>query len=188
MRTLRPQAKLSKKFGEFAGRRHLFYDGGQPLDVSTQSKIGTLLDHDIDKVHIHRGYQTKEVSRRLDDRAFNLKRWALDPSKHVDTATAEELLQTAKRDTKLASSALTWTHSDAGMVLPAPAESKLLNANTRKREGQDRPSVPVPAGELTEAGRESIPYIDVREVANRVYRLMQHELTWERERVTKSGG
>ena len=188
MLSLSPQAERGKKLEEFAGKRCPFFDRGQPLDVSIRRQMETFVDRDLEKVHIHHGYQTEEVSRRLGARAFSFKGRAFNPPQNLDTVTAEELPQTANRGSRPASAVLTRTHSDAGMVLPAPAENTPLTVNTRRREGQDQPSVQVSAGGLTETGLESIPDIDVGEVANRVYRLMQHELTLDRERITKLGG
>ena len=77
--------------------------------------------------------------------------------------------------------ALTRTHPDAGMVLPAPAE------NTQGEVAQAKAEVQRSAAEgLAEKGSRSPPRGNVEEIADRVYRLMQLDLIVERERVSKS--
>lgn len=209
MLSLSPQAELGKNIQKFTERRRPLFDGGQPPDVSTRRQRETFLQHNLEKVYIPRGYQAEKISRRLGARALTFKgqfsgnRLNLDsattkglglldnqPVRAVQQAQSQKLpqRQLANRDFNLAPAALTRTHSDVGMVLPAPAENTPLIPDLQRRETQHRaseqPGVEGPAEKRT----ESTPRIDAGEVADRVYRLMQHDLRLEKERATKFGG
>lgn len=83
---------------------------------------------------------------------------------------------------------LTRAHSHAGMVLPAPAKNKTLTKNQGGKEERAKASEQLAAKALAEKRPESIPRINAGEIADRVYRLMQHDLILERQRTTKLGG
>jgi hypothetical protein len=78
-------------------------------------------------------------------------------------------------------------HSQAGLVLPAPAEDNTLAEKPKEKERRAENSGPWLAKASAEESPESIPRIDTREIADRVYRLMQHDLIVERDRTTRLG-
>ena len=96
--------------------------------------------------------------------------------------------QVANQDSSPAPAALPRKYADAMMLLPAPAQNTQLTTHTQRREAQAHASEQVAVRGLAEKRYESAPRIDVGEVADRIYRLMQHDLTLERERATKLGG
>jgi len=125
-----------------------------------------------------------------------------DPRQNLDATNTEEqgllthelnhvIQQTQPRrlpnlNLRPAPVASTGTHPDAGMILPAPAEN--VHPIDHAREGivqtkaeEQRSAAEVPA----EKGSTSPTRENVREIADRVYRLMQHDLILERERVAK---
>ncbi len=79
-------------------------------------------------------------------------------------------------------------YSDAGMVLPAPAENISLSANLQMREIQARNRVLLVTKDSDKKGDESSPRINLDKIADKVYRLMRSYLILERERTTKMGG
>jgi hypothetical protein len=90
-------------------------------------------------------------------------------------------------DPGLAPVALTGTHPGAGMVLPAPTENTHPTTQTLGGVVQAKAEVQRSAAEgLAEKGSKSPHRGNVGEIADRVYRLMQHDLILERERVTKN--
>ena len=83
--------------------------------------------------------------------------------------------------------ALTRTHPDAGRILPAPAENIRPTTHAQGGVVQAKAEAQRSADEgLAEKGSKSPPRRNVVEIADRVYRLMQHDLILERERVAKS--
>jgi hypothetical protein len=71
-------------------------------------------------------------------------------------------------------------HSRSGSVLPAPAENKTMTEKQKEKEVQTKAGEQLLANALAEKGPESMPRINVMEIADRVYRLMQHDLIRER--------
>lgn len=209
MLSLTPQAERGTELEKFTERRRFLFDQGQPLDVSTRGQMETLLGYNLDTVRIHHGYQADEVSRRLGARAFTFKGQVFGSRQNLDTATTEGLgllahelthviqqtkpqrlpqYKLASRDPSPVPAALTRTHSCAGIVLPAPAENTPLTTNPEEREVKAQASEQLAAESLAEKRSESASRINVGGVADRVYRLMQHDLILERERATKLGG
>jgi len=79
------------------------------------------------------------------------------------------------------------THSSAGMVFRAISQTPVASTRRQEETTRTQPSEQT----LTEASSEPEPetksqVVDVKEVADRVYRLMRHELIVERERATRS--
>ena len=71
-------------------------------------------------------------------------------------------------------------HVRAKADRPAPAKNETLTVN---REGREELAG---ISETLEGGASALQ-IDTKEIAERVYRLMQHDLILERERTTKLG-
>lgn len=126
-----------------------------------------------------------------------------DPRQNLDAANTEGqgllahelnhvIQQTQPRrllnlDPSPAPVALTRTHPDAGMVLPAPAENTHPTTRIQREVVQANAKVQRSAAEgLAEKSSESTPRGNVGEIADKVYRLMQHDLILERERASKS--
>jgi hypothetical protein len=78
-------------------------------------------------------------------------------------------------------------HSQAGSVLPAPAKDKILTKKQEEKERRAEASGPRLAGASVEKSPESIPRINTREIADKVYQLMQRDLIVERDRTTRLG-
>ena len=92
------------------------------------------------------------------------------------------------RDSGGATASLKSAHSYAGTVLPAPAQNGTLNKNQEGRKERAKANVPLIEKEFALKKTESISRINTREIADRVYRLMQHDLILEKDRVTRLGG
>jgi len=87
----------------------------------------------------------------------------------------------ADRYSKSVPVAVTRTHSDTSIVLPAPAVSMPLTTRPRKGKSEARGSEPLSAAGLAEKSPESVPQINTQEIADRVYCLMRHDLILGKE-------
>ena len=133
------------------------------------------------------------------------RRFLFDPRQNMDAATTKGLgllapdlahlvQQTqpqsrfANRDSSPVRAALTRTHSDAAMILPAPAENTPLTLDLQRGEVKGKASEQLAAEGSVEKRSKSPPRIDAGEVADRVHRLMRYDLVLEKERATKLGG
>jgi hypothetical protein len=92
------------------------------------------------------------------------------------------------RDSGMATVSLKRDHSYAATVLPAPAQNRTLNKNQKGRKERVKANEPLTGKEFALEKPESISRINTREIADRVYRLMQHDLILEKDRTTKLGG
>lgn len=206
MLSLSPQVERGKERDKFTERYRSLFDPGPPLEVSIRRQMETFLGRDLEKVRIHHGYQAGVVSRRLGARAFTIKGQDSGHRQNLDTATTQglgllahelthvtqqtqpqRLPQVANRGYSPVPAALTRTPSDAGMVLPAPAEDTPLTTRPARRAPARASELPGAQGSARKRS-ESASGIDVEKVADRVYQLMQHDLNLERERATKLGG
>ena len=78
-------------------------------------------------------------------------------------------------------------HPDIDMALTAPFNNSLPTNNIQFREAQTQANEQLLSDSLSKTTEP--PYqINLEEVANKVYRLMQYDLILERERATKMGG
>jgi len=76
---------------------------------------------------------------------------------------------------------------DIDMVLTAPFKNSLPTNNIQLREAQAQANEQLLSDSLSKT-TEPPHQINLEEVANKVYRLMQYDLILERERATKMGG
>ena len=75
----------------------------------------------------------------------------------------------------------TRAHSESGIIMPAPAVTMPLAARQRRGRNEVRASETTTVESSAEERPESGPQIDTGEVADRVYRLMRHDLILEKE-------
>jgi hypothetical protein len=156
MRSLNVQTKRGEELGKFTERRHFLSDTRQNLDAAN-TEGQELLAHELN--HIIQQTQPRWLPQR---RLPNL-------------------------DLSPAPVALTGIHPGAGMILPAPAENTHPIDHARGGVVQAKAEVQRSAAEgSTEKGSKSPTRRNVGEIADRVYRLMQHDLILERERVAKT--
>ena len=184
-------------------------DAAREAGATGATVISNARGEGIEKVHIQQEYQVEEVSRRQGARAFSFKSRVFGNHQNLDSATTKgpglpdhelnRIIQQAQsqklpqrhlanRDSNSVPARLARAHSDAGMVLPAPAENTTPIVNTRMRVTQAQASVQLAAGGPTEKRTEPTHRIDAKEVADRVYRLMQRDLIIEGERSAELGG
>lgn len=121
-----------------------------------------------------RGESIEKITQRL--------RPLFAVGQRLDVSTRRQM------ETFRAPASLARTHSHAGAVLPAPAKNRTLTKDQESKEERAKVSEQRAAKTLAEKGSESIPQIKASEIADRVYRLMQHDLILERERLPKLGG
>ena len=79
------------------------------------------------------------------------------------------------------------SHSGTEMVLLSPRKSLAPTTSPQQEEAQAQANEQLVADSLDNK-TESSPQINLEEVANKVYHLIQHDLVLERERATKLGG
>jgi hypothetical protein len=72
-------------------------------------------------------------------------------------------------------------HSRTDLVLLSPANSK----KRKEKETLARAGEPLSTNALIEKYPEPIPQINAAEIADRIYRLMQHDLRVEKDRTTR---
>jgi len=210
-----PQVKRAKELEDFTESFHSRFERGEPLDVTTRRLMEPFFGYDLEAVRIHRGQQAEEASRKLDARAFTFRGHIFGPRQTLATSTREgqgllahELthviqqtqphrlpqsrletdedftLPTTNQAVKAASPG---SHPGAEMVLLAPSKSSAPTTSPQQREAQAQANEQLVADSLDNK-TESSPQINLEEVANKVYRLIQHDLVLERERATKLGG
>ena len=212
-----PQVKRAKELEDFTERFHSRFERGEPLDVTTRRLMEPFFGYDLEAVRIHRGHQAEEASRKLGARAFTFRGHIFGPRQTLATSTREgqgllahELthviqqtqphrlsqgrletdedftLPTANQATSSVK-APPESHPDAEMVWLAPPKSPAPTTSPQQREAQAQANEQLVADSLDNK-TESSPQINLEEVTNKVYRLIQHDLVLERERATKLGG
>jgi len=216
--SLSPQVKRAKELEDFTKRPRSLSDVGEPLDATTRRLMETFFGYNLEDVLVHHGHQAEEASRQLGARAFTFGSHVFGPHQALDTSTKEgqgllaheltHVIQqtqphhlpqgkleaeggftplTASQEASSVKAAPPENHSDTEMVLLAPLKSSPSTTNSQQREAQARTSEQLVAEGLANK-TESPSQINLEEVANKVYRLIQYDLVLERERATKLGG
>lgn len=122
-----------------------------------------------------------------------VKHFVLSPSPqliHVIQQTKpHRLLQSevADRDNTLVPAAPSRSRPGTEMVLLASAKNVPLTTSQQSREAQAKTNKQLETEALTGNAPKSPAKLDPEVIADRVYRLMQHDLILERERVTRLG-
>ena len=207
--SLSPQVERARELEGFTRKLDHLFKPGEPLDVTTKRRMETFFGYDLGEVHIHRGQEAEEASRRLGARAFTFRGHIFGTRQNLDTQTSEGrgllahelthvIQQTQPRqipqgqpvsgNTGSVPQAPSESQSSKEMVLLAPAQSPHRNSNPQQREAQARANEQLAAQELADTTASSPIQINPEEVADKVYRLMQYDLVLERERATKLGG
>lgn len=158
MFALPPDNERGRDLNEFVERRFSLVGPGDSFDLSNHTEGLGLSARKLN--HVVRQTQPPRLAQR---RLVNRNSGPVQP--------------TIKR-----------THSDAGTVLPAPAENISLPNNVSRREIQTRGSVQLAPEEPAKKGAELSPRMNLAKIADKVYRLMQSDLILERERTTEMGG
>jgi len=168
-----------------AGTRAKAWAERTVLFLSPQAERGKQLEKFAER---RRPFFDRGQPRDVNTHTEGLGLLAHEPTHVIRQTQPQRLPQIANRDYSPAPAALTRTPSDAVMVLPAPAENTPLTTSPVRSQAQagasESPGTEGPA----EKRAETASRIDVGEVADRVYRLMQRDLILERERATKLGG
>jgi len=209
MLSFNAQAKRTRELEEFRQGLRSLFTPGEPLDVTTRSLMEPFFGYKLEKVRIHRGQGAEEASRRLGARAFTIRGHIFGPRQNLDNSTREGLgllahelthviqrtqphrlpqRQVTNREDSPMSATLPGGHSDVEMVLLASPKSSPLTTNPQLREAQAQANEQLVVEGLADNTAKSPPQINLEEVANKVYHLMQYELVLERERATKIGG
>ena len=205
--SLSTRVKKARGLEPFIERLHSVSKVGEPLDVTTRKRAEAFFGYNLEDVRVHYGHQAEEASRRLGARAFTFKGHIYGPRQNLDASTREGLgllahelthtiqqTQPHRRPQRQAAnreegtvSATPEVHADVGMVLSASRQGPPTNASPQQEEAQAQASEQqVVEGLRNET--ESPPQVNPREVADKVYRLMQYDLVLERERATRLGG
>ncbi|MBA7468480.1 hypothetical protein ES707_03731 [subsurface metagenome] len=212
-----PQVKRAKELEDSTKRFHSRFERGEPLNVTTRRLMEPFFGYDLEAVRIHHGHQAEEASRKLDARAFTFRGHIFGPRQTLATSTREgqgllahELthaiqqtqphrlpqgrLETDEDFTpptaNQATSSVTTppgSHSGTEMVLLSPSKSSAPTTSPQQGEAQAQANERLVA-DSWDNKTEASPQINLEEVANKVYCLIQHDLVLERERATKLGG
>jgi hypothetical protein len=177
-------------------------DTEQPLNVSTRRNMQMFSGHDPERVGIHHRYRLEEVSSSLGAQTFSSKDRIFGPRDTLEPAITERLGPLAhrltcniqqnqperllqrwgsSRDSSLVSTILT-------KIPPAPVTTTFSSTKLQRRDESVESGQAISTEVTTKKRSESRPLANAKEVAERVYRLMQRELILERERANRSGG
>ena len=213
-----PQVKRAKELEDFTKRFHSSFERGEPLDATNRRLMEPFFGYDLAAVRIHRGQQADEASRKLDARAFAFRGHIFGSPQALVTSTTEgkgllahELthviqqtqphrlpqgnLETdedfissrANQATSSVKAEPSGNHTGTDMVLLAPSKNPAPTTSPQQEEAQAQANERLITDSLDNKTGTS-PQINLEEVANKVYRLIQHDLVLERERATKLGG
>ncbi len=197
--SLSTRVKKARGLEPFTERLHSVSKVGEPLDVATRKRAEAFFGYNLEDVRIHYGHQAEEASRRLGARAFTFKGHILGSHQNLDASTREGLgllahelthaiqqTQPHRRPQRQSANREESTVS-ATPVLSASRQGPPTSASPQQEEAQAQASEQqVVEGLRNET--ESPPQVNPREVADKVYRLMQYDLVLERERATRLGG
>ena len=213
-----PQVKRAKELEGFTKRAPLSLNNGEPLDMNTRKLMEAFFGYNLENVQFHHGHQAETTSRSLGARAFTLGSHIFGPQRGLNSstregrgllvhelthviqqtrpnqipqgnlATPEDLTPVVGNQRTGSSRALsTRQYPDTEMTLKSPLKSSPPTTKLQLREAQAQASEQLVTGGSGQTAK-SRPQINLEEVANKVYRLMQHDLILERERATRVGG
>ena len=164
-----PQIKREKELENFTRKSHSLHNDSESPDMTTRRSVENhAFGSGQDLVTT-----TKEGQSLL---AHDLN--------HVIQQTKSNSLPHSRSE---ADSTIQPQHSDIDMVLTAPLKNSLPANNIQLREAQVQANEQLLSNSLSKIDK-SPHQINLEEVANKVYRLMQYDLIVERERATKMGG
>jgi hypothetical protein len=198
--------KKAEELDEFSERFSSLFEPGASLDMNTKKKMESFLGYDFQKVQLHCGTNVEEVSSHLNARAFTFGEHIYAPQRNINSTTAEgwgllahELTHVVQqtRPQELSQDGLINnipnpgrgtkpdTNSKSQMAFLAPTAQKTTNPSLGEEQAQanEQLATQVYFGN----GSRSPPEISYVTVADKVYRMMQHDLLLERERATKVG-
>ncbi|MFC1872089.1 DUF4157 domain-containing protein [Chloroflexota bacterium] len=168
---------------------------GELLDMVERERMEASFGRDFKNVRVHYGYHAEEASRQLGARAFTFKDHIFGPRRSLDSATAEgqnllahelthvvQQTQPRQRPQSRGPDISPGDRSQIGMVYLAPSQ-----AGREQREAQAQATEQT-VDRTSDSREEPGSTVNRQEVADRVYRLMQHDLILERERSTRMGG
>ena len=166
-----PQIKRAKELENFSRKSHPLHNAGESPDMTTRRLVE---NHAF-------GPRQDLVTTTREGRGF----LAHDLTHVIQQTQSNRLPQDtseAERD-----STIQPQHPDIDMVLTAPFKNSLPTNNIQLREAQAQANEQLLIDSLSKTAK-SPHKINLEEVANKVYRLMQYDLILERERATKMGG
>ena len=164
-----PQIKRAKELENFTRKSHSLHNAGESPDMTTRRSVE---NHAFGP---HQGL----VTTTGEGRGF----LAHDLTHVIQQSKANRLPHGRSE----AGSTIQSQHPDIDMVLTAPFKNSLPTNNIQLREVQAQANEQLLSDSLSKTAK-SPHQINIEEVANKVYRLMQFDLILERERATKMGG
>jgi hypothetical protein len=189
MRTSGSQVRRGGELEKSTRRLRFLSNPGQPLDVGTRRRMETSLGYSLVKVNMHHGYHVEDLSSRLGARSFTSKGQVVSRRQNIDSGTIRELGLLSRELTHVAQQAQpSALPQNAGTVMLASTENAPPPTGSRSRQTQGQPGEQGATQSASEERQQSPPPIDVIGVADRIYRLMKHDLILERERSTDFGG
>lgn len=166
-----PQIKRAKELENFTRKSRSFHNAGESPDMTTRRSVE---NHAF-------GPRQDLVTTTREGRSL----LAHDLT-HVIQQTKSNRLPHGRSEAE-ADSTIQPQHPDIDMVLTAPFKNSLPTNNIQLREAQAQANEQLLSDSLSKTAK-SPHQINLEEVANKVYRLMQYDLILERERATKMGG
>jgi len=204
-----PQAKRVRELKGLAERLSNPFDLGKPLEIATKKRMETFFGYNLEDVRIHEGSRAEEASRRLGARAFIFREHIFGSRQNLDTEKREGLGllahelthviqqtrphqqpqdQAANLEDRPVSARSLEGDSDAKTAFCAPPQSPPTSVTQQQREAQAQVNEQVVQRAFSDNEPRSPSQVNLGEVADKVYRLMQSDLILERERATRVGG
>ena len=210
MLSYRPQIKRLKDLEDFIQTLYHIAKPGEPLDVTTKARMEAFFGYDLGTVRVHHGHKVEEVSHSLDARAFAFGNDIFMPRKSQEASTIEEQGLLAHELTHAIQQAhpqkLAQVNHEPKGVSPLPTETSPAQSASRSQPemvllatqgttaGGNHQQSEVQAQTNEQLATESFDNttqthrIDTKDVADKVYRLIQNDLLLERERAIRIGG
>ena len=179
---------------------------GAPLNIATRRLMEAFLGYDLEAVRVYQGHRAQEMAQKLGARAFTFAGKVFAPK--LDTQTDEGLGLLAHELAHVIQQTQPHRLPQSGVGFEKASPEPTIRQGNRLPEGKAYssvskamvlPALPTgmssPAAEAQAEASEqamkqglegseasSSPEINPEEVADKVYRLMRHDLVLERER------
>ena len=193
----------------FTERHYYRFGHGGPLKIADRKPVETFSGYRLKDVRVYAGSHPEEASRRSGAQAFTFRGKAFGSRPKLDTKAGEGLgmlahelthviqqnrphhltqRQVAHQEDGAVSAKLLSDASDAKMALLASVQRSPLPAGQRLGEFRAQANGQPEQMVFSDDEPGSQPQVNIGQVADMVYRLMQRDLILERERATRVGG
>lgn len=176
---------------------------GRPLDDAIRRRMEDFFGYSLEDVRIHDSRQAGEVARRLGAEAFAIGGQVFGDAESLNTLSPEGMGLVAHELTHVIQQTRPAPLPHSGVMTSQTSPTREQSTASRTETAQLARYSPLSASSVEEPGEaearaseevmrqaaesgeqamEASPEVDIEELADRVYRLMQRELRLDRER------